>query len=186
MDPGAQYTVPLQVHLIQQPNVQQPEVTILQQLPWMPQALPPTSRKQQIREDLMELMMIQNAQMYQVVMNNLAMMAVPDFEQSPAQVSNVLWQIQEEEEDGPTPYVVHHHYAHYPITVPVLAWQPPCQPSSWPHQQPAIRHVGPALQTRRGPHGQAVPPPPPPSAVGTVTADIPPASEYYDFSEDQR
>uniref|UniRef100_A0A6J0SY07 Proline-rich protein 29 n=1 Tax=Pogona vitticeps TaxID=103695 RepID=A0A6J0SY07_9SAUR len=185
MDPGGQGTVSPGVHFIQQPIAQQPEVTILQQLPWMPQALPPASRKKQIKKDLMELMMIQNAQMYQVVMNNLAMTAMAHFEQSPAQASNVLWHIEEDEEDSPTPFVFHHHYVPYPSTVPVMAWQPPFQPPAWPRQQPVIRHVGPAIQTRRGPDGQAVPPPPPPSATGTVTADVPPASEYYDFSEGQ-
>ncbi|XP_051850979.1 proline-rich protein 29 isoform X3 [Antechinus flavipes] len=32
---------------------------------------------------------------------------------------------------------------------------------------------------------RGVPPPPPPSATGTVGADVPPASDYYDVAEGQ-
>ncbi|XP_061448096.1 proline-rich protein 29 [Rhineura floridana] len=139
--------------------------------------------------DLMELMMIQNAQMHQIIMNNLAMSAVAYFENSPvqpaAQVPHIPWQIEGEEEDDPAPLVFHHHYALYPSTIPFMGWQPSSQPSAWPRQQPAIRHVGPSPQATGRQDGPVVPPPPPPSATGTVTADIPPASEYYDYTEAQ-
>ncbi|XP_060639283.2 proline-rich protein 29 [Anolis sagrei] len=175
-----------QVHFIQQPIPQRPEVTILQQMPWIPPAFPPSNRKDQIREDLMELMMIQNAQMYQVIMNNIAISAVGHFGHNPVQASNFLWQVEDDEESDPAPCVFHHHYTPYPGTLPFMAWPPTFQPSAWQRQQPTIRHVGPELQALRRQDGPVVPPPPPPSATGTVSANIPPASEYYDFSEGQR
>ncbi|KAL8176007.1 UNVERIFIED_CONTAM: hypothetical protein K2H54_017542 [Gekko kuhli] len=169
------------VHFIQQPVAQQPEVTILQQMPWVPSSLPPSSRGGQIREDLMELMMIQNAQMHQVIMNNLAMSAVANFGLGPtqpsAQVTHLPWQVEDDEDDDPEPLVFHHHYPPSPNTA-FTAWQPQPQPqpqpSAWP--QPTIRHVGPDPQPAARLDDRAVPPPPPPSATGTVTADVPPAS----------
>ncbi|XP_028559040.2 proline-rich protein 29 isoform X3 [Podarcis muralis] len=176
MDRRGQGTASPPVHLIQQPIPQQPEVTILQQLPWATSVPPISSKAGHIREDLMDLMMIQNAQMHQVIMNNLAMSAVAHFENSPAQslaqVSHVPWQIEDEEEDDPAPLVFHHHYAPYPSILPFMGWQSP----SRVQQQPAIRHVGPDLQLMGRQDREPVPPPPPPSATGTVMADVPPAS----------
>ncbi|XP_044302866.1 proline-rich protein 29 [Varanus komodoensis] len=145
MDLGGDSTASPLVHLIQQPIAQQPEVTILQQIP---SPLPPSTRTGSIREDLMELMMIQNAQMHQVIMNSLAMSAVAHFEHSPDQVPSGLWQVEEEEGDDPAPLVFHHHYAPYPSTPPLMPWQPPHRPLAWPQQHPAIRHVGPDLGRR--------------------------------------
>ncbi|XP_042332857.1 proline-rich protein 29 isoform X2 [Sceloporus undulatus] len=147
MDPGRPGFASPKVHFIQQPIVQQPEVTILQQVPWIPSAFPPSYRKEQIREDLMELMMIQNAQMHQVVMNNMAMSVAAQFGNNPEQVPHVLWQIEDNEEDDPAPCVFHHHYALYPGTLPFMAWPSTSQPSTWPRQHPTIRHVGPDPQT---------------------------------------
>uniref|UniRef100_G1KWY5 DUF4587 domain-containing protein n=1 Tax=Anolis carolinensis TaxID=28377 RepID=G1KWY5_ANOCA len=165
---------------------QQPEVTILQQMPWVPSAFPPPNRKEQIREDLMELMMIQNAQMYQVIMNNIAISAVEHFGPNPVQAPNFLWQIEDNEESDPAPRIFHHHYTRYPGTLPFMAWPPTFQRSARQQQYPTIRHVGSDFQTLGRQDGPIVPPPPPPSATGTVSANIPPASEYYDFSEGQR
>ncbi|KAM6448792.1 proline-rich protein 29 [Liasis olivaceus] len=174
-----------QVYFIQQPIAQQPEVTILQQMPWM---LPQSSCTSHIRESkkyLIELMMIQNAQMHQVIMNNLAMSAAACFESNPReQILLIPWQTEDEEEID---MVFHHHYAPYPSTLPFRAQKPPSQSSVLPQQQPIIRHVGPDLQsTGRQDDGQVVPPPPPPSATGTVTAEVLPASEYYDYTEQRR
>ncbi|XP_020923735.1 proline-rich protein 29 [Sus scrofa] len=85
------------------------------------------------------------------------------------------------QEEGPL--VVHHHYLPWPT--PVLgALQPGpapllSPPLHQPHSQDAsrIQHRPPA-SGKRGP--RAVPPPPPPSATGTVGAEVPPASDYYD------
>nr|XP_056719740.1 proline-rich protein 29 [Euleptes europaea] len=183
---GKQGMASLPVHFIQQPVAQEPEVTILQQMPWIPSSLPQSNRGSQIREDLMELMMIQNAQMHQVIMNNLAMSALAYFgissAQSDAQVTHLPWQVEDDENDDPEALVFHHHYAPYPNPVLFPAWQPQPQSSAWP--QPSIRHVGPDPQPApRHDDSQVVPPPPPPSATGTVTANVPPASEYYDFTQ---
>ncbi|XP_039217181.1 proline-rich protein 29 isoform X2 [Crotalus tigris] len=158
---------------------QEPEVTILQQ---MPPTFPQSSCTSHFRENLIELMMIQNAQMHQVIMSNLAMSAAACFESNPSQqIPLIPWQTEDEDEMD---MVFHHHYAPYPFILPFRTWKPPSQPSILTPQQPIIRHVGPDHQsTRRQDDGQAVPPPPPPSATGTVTADILPASEYYDYTE---
>ncbi|XP_009950304.1 PREDICTED: proline-rich protein 29, partial [Leptosomus discolor] len=113
---------------------------------------------------LIELMMIQNSQMHQVVMNSLAVSALTSFGFGPspdtAQAMAVPLQTGEEEEA----VVFHHHYVPYPGPAPILAWPVPAQ-------------------DRRPAAVRAVPPPPPPSATGTVGADVPPASEYYDMVE---
>ncbi|XP_060111222.1 proline-rich protein 29 [Heteronotia binoei] len=187
-DPWAdQSTASPPVHFIQQLVPQQPEVTILQQMPWIPSSLPLSNRGGQIREDLMELMLIQNAQMHQVIMNNLAMSSLASFgltsAQPAAQVTHLPWQVEEDEDDDPEPLVFHHHYAPCPTTLPFTAWQPQSQPQplAWP--QPNIRHVGPDPKPEARQDDEAVPPPPPPSATGTVTADVPPAEEYYDYTQ---
>uniref|UniRef100_A0A8C5S6P0 DUF4587 domain-containing protein n=1 Tax=Laticauda laticaudata TaxID=8630 RepID=A0A8C5S6P0_LATLA len=178
MNPGGNSADSPQVYLIQQPITQEPELTILQQMPWI---LPQSSCTSYMRENLIELMMIQNAQMHQVIMNNLAMSAAACFEHNPSQISLVPWQTEEEDE---IEMVFHHHYASYPSTLPFRTWKPPSQSSDLTQQQPIIHHVGPDLQSMgRQDDGQAVPPPPPPSATGTVTADVLPASEYYDYTE---
>uniref|UniRef100_A0A4W4F4L3 DUF4587 domain-containing protein n=1 Tax=Electrophorus electricus TaxID=8005 RepID=A0A4W4F4L3_ELEEL len=101
------------------PLIPQP-VTLFQQLP-AALASPVTSlRPGHVREDLVELMMMQNAQMHQVIMNNMTMVALRSFgctntpEQSiPAVVS---------EED---PEVYHHHYPYAPcLSSPVWLPQP--------------------------------------------------------------
>ncbi|XP_025028380.1 proline-rich protein 29 [Python bivittatus] len=179
MDWGGHSAGTPQVYFIQQPIAQQPEVTILQQMPWM---LPQSSCTSHIRENLIELMMIQNAQMHQVIMSNLAMSAAACFESNPReQILLIPWQTEDEEEID----MVFHH--HYPSTLPFRTQQPPSQSSVLTQQQPIIRHVGPDLRsTGRQGDGQVVPPPPPPSATGTVTAEVLPASEYYDYTEQRR
>ncbi|KAK1799302.1 hypothetical protein P4O66_007554, partial [Electrophorus voltai] len=84
-------------------------VTLFQQLPAALASPVPSLRPGHVREDLVELMMMQNAQMHQVIMNNMTMAALRSFgctntpEQSiPAVVS---------EED---PEVYHHHYLYAP------------------------------------------------------------------------
>lgn len=75
---------------------------------------------------------------------------------------------QEQEE----PVVFHHHYVPGPMALWPVSFLPvPLQGA------PRIQHQPPA--SRLG-EVRDVPPPPPPSATGTVGADVPPASEYYD------
>ncbi|KAM9215022.1 proline-rich protein 29 [Leptosomus discolor] len=122
-------------------------------------------------------MMIQNSQMHQVVMNSLAVSALTSFGFGPspdtAQAMAVPLQTGEEEEA----VVFHHHYVPYPGPAPILAWPVPAQD----RRPAAVRYLGTSSLAEDG--EVAVPPPPPPSATGTVGADVPPASEYYDMVE---
>ncbi|XP_028721025.1 proline-rich protein 29 isoform X2 [Peromyscus leucopus] len=162
-----------------------PWVTILQPCPWtVPSPLPQPSR---VKEDLLELMMLQNAQMQQLLLSQLVAGALnPGPEWSSPQVYTDSQQEQVEEEmeaQEQQPLVFHHHYLPCPGTSlgPVALWPasflpvPPHQPP-W-QGAPGIRRQPPA--SRRG-EVRDVPPPPPPSATGTVGADVPPASDYYD------
>ncbi|XP_065507436.1 proline-rich protein 29 [Caloenas nicobarica] len=148
---------------------------ILQQLPWTTSALVPPAGPLHVREDLIDLMMIQNSQMHQVVMNSLAVSALTSFGFGPsaaaAQVMAMPLQTTEEEEA----VVFHHHYIPYPSPAPVLAWPVPVQDRG----PVAVRYLGTGSLAEDG-EVSAVPPPPPPSATGTVGANVPPASEYYD------
>ncbi|XP_042163365.1 proline-rich protein 29-like [Oncorhynchus tshawytscha] len=66
------------VQIIQQPASQQP-TTILQQLPAAVSSPTHSIRPGHVKQDLVELMMIQNAQMHQVIMNNMTMSALSSF-----------------------------------------------------------------------------------------------------------
>nr|XP_015217364.1 PREDICTED: proline-rich protein 29 isoform X2 [Lepisosteus oculatus] len=139
---------PQSVQIIQQPVPQQP-TAIIQQLPSaMYPAVSPV-QPGHVKEDLVELMMIQNAQMHQVIMNNMTMSALNAFGYS-------------QSTPQPPPEV-------------------PQQPQNY--QDASMQHVDPVTSPNKD--MRAVPPPPPPSATGTVGADIPPAAEYYDATEDR-
>ncbi|XP_069490137.1 proline-rich protein 29 isoform X2 [Ambystoma mexicanum] len=121
------------VHIIQQPIPQQP-TTIIQQLPGAFTPLSQPIRAGRAKEDLIELMMIQNAQMHQVIMNNMTISALSSFGYSappPAPKINVVpLEIEDEEAD----IVYHHHYDPYPGHYQTLPqWQPH-------YQEPAVRH----------------------------------------------
>ncbi|XP_075299769.1 proline-rich protein 29 isoform X2 [Opisthocomus hoazin] len=158
------------------PVPQQP-VMILQQLPGTVAAPAPAAGPPYVRGDLIELMMIQNSQMHQVVMNSLAVSALTSFGFGPspatAQVTAVPLQTGEEEEA----VVFHHHYVPYPGPAPVLVWPVPARDRG----PAAVRYLGTGSLAED--REVAVPPPPPPSATGTVGANVPPASEYYDVAE---
>ncbi|XP_006833644.1 PREDICTED: uncharacterized protein C17orf72 homolog [Chrysochloris asiatica] len=164
---------------------QTPWVTVLQPLPWVP--APPQPGR--VKEDLLELMLLQNAQMHQVLLSRLtAGTLTPEPNATGLQV--YLEGHQEESEEveelgmqAEEPLVLHHHYLPWvPFPWgPVLPWPAPFLPphSHQHHLQapPRIQHHTPAPWRREM---RAVPPPPPPSATGTVGADVPPASDYYD------
>ncbi|KAL2100834.1 hypothetical protein ACEWY4_002595 [Coilia grayii] len=177
---------PSNVQIIQQPTPQ-PTTTILQQLPPAMAHPPPAVRPGHIREDLVELMMIQNAQMHQVIMNNMTMSALSSFGYSNSPATEAPRYPLPLEED---PEVYHHHYP--PATYQAYpAWAPFSQPYIHPmtpilHTSYRCQESGEQLQPLQpAPPAlrRAVPPPPPPSATGTVGADIPPATEYYDATE---
>ncbi|KAL2764796.1 proline-rich protein 29 isoform 3 [Daubentonia madagascariensis] len=146
---------------------------------------PPPPQPGRVKEDLLELMMLQNAQMHQLLLSRLVAGVLNPWPVPPgSQVYLEGHQEEsEEEEEMEGPLVFHHHYLPCPVSSPgpLLPWSapfllpPPCQP----HLQdvPRIQHHPPASRKREV---RAVPPPPPPSATGTVGADVPPASDFYD------
>ncbi|KAM5135457.1 proline-rich protein 29-like [Mantella aurantiaca] len=167
---------------------QQP--TIIQQL--STDFTPPLSypiRHGRAKEDLVDLMMIQNAQMHQVIMNNMTMSALSGFgygaaQPPPVPVPSVV-PVQVEEEE---PIVYHHHYEAFPANYMTYPAYPayPAAPVPPPQREPTIRHLNMDTQPAspmRNADQRPVPPPPPLSATGTVGADVPPATEYYDLTE---
>ncbi|KAG9474452.1 proline-rich protein 29-like [Eleutherodactylus coqui] len=164
---------------------QQP--TIIQQL--QTDFTPPLShpiRYGRAKEDLIELMMIQNAQMHQVIMNNMTMSALSNFgyySTPPAPMPSIMPVEIEDDE----PMVYHHHYESYPASYPTYPTYPTLPPMApVPHREPTVRHLNQDAQPTtalRSVDLRPVPPPPPMSATSTVGADIPPATEYYDLTE---
>uniref|UniRef100_A0A287CWV1 DUF4587 domain-containing protein n=1 Tax=Ictidomys tridecemlineatus TaxID=43179 RepID=A0A287CWV1_ICTTR len=130
---------PEPLRIIQHP-VPQPPATIIQQLPQQPlitqipapQAFP-TQRSGSIKEDMVEMMLMQNAQMHQIIMQNMLLKALP-----PAagpggphtlQARQAILRAQRQR-----PAPVHHHH-HYAPPVPLQASPMPGTPvgySTWP------------------------------------------------------
>uniref|UniRef100_A0A8D2CK66 Proline rich 29 n=1 Tax=Sciurus vulgaris TaxID=55149 RepID=A0A8D2CK66_SCIVU len=171
---------------VSQSAVPTPWATILQPLPWA--VPPPPPQPGRVKEDLLELMLLQNAQMHQLLLSRLAAGAgaLPrrDWPSPQVYLQDQQEELQEEldtQEEGPL--VFHHHYLPCPVPSlgPLPLWPAPFLPPP-PHQPllqdaPRIQHWPPPSQKRGM---RTVPPPPPPSATGTVGADVPPASDYYD------
>ncbi|XP_064846333.1 proline-rich protein 29-like [Oncorhynchus masou masou] len=162
------------VQINQQP-VSQP-TTILQQLPVATSSPTPSTGPAHVKQDLVELMMIQNTQMHQVIMNNMTMSALSSFGYSQPQLH-----------PPSTSEVQSFGYSqpqlHPPSTSEVQSFgysQPQLHPpftsevQSFGYSQP---------QPHPPPLKRAVPPPPPPSATRTVGADVPPATDYYEAME---
>ncbi|CAH6776310.1 proline-rich protein 29 isoform X2 [Phodopus roborovskii] len=164
-----------------------PWVTILQPFPsTAPSPLPQPSR---VKEDLLELMMLQNAQMHQLLLSQMVSGALspgPEWPCPQVYTDSQGEQVEEEmgaQEPEQASAVFHHLYLPCPVTSlgPMTLWPapflhvPPHQPP-W-QGAPRTQHQPPA--SRQG-EVRDVPPPPPPSATGTVGADVPPASDYYD------
>ncbi|XP_070294383.1 proline-rich protein 29-like [Salvelinus sp. IW2-2015] len=155
------------VQIIQQPASQQP-TTILQQLPAAVSSPTPSIRPGHVKQGaLVELMMIQNAQMHQVIMNNMTMSALSSFAipQAPAPPSASWppviftapeWRIsvleaslqtlEEEEEEDPEVY--HYHYQPTPAYLPYPSWLPPPQP----HPSLVYRNTPEPLELAPSPH----------------------------------
>uniref|UniRef100_A0A8C8JI28 DUF4587 domain-containing protein n=1 Tax=Oncorhynchus tshawytscha TaxID=74940 RepID=A0A8C8JI28_ONCTS len=114
-------------------------------------------------------MMIQNAQMHQVIMNNMTMSALSSFGYSQPQLHPPFTS---EEEEDPEVY----HYQTTPAYLAYPTWLPPPQP----HPSLVYHNTAEPLELAPYPHRdtirRAVPPPPPPSATRTVGADVPPAT----------
>ncbi|XP_046936394.1 proline-rich protein 29 [Lynx rufus] len=177
-----------------------PWVTVLQPLAWA--APPPPPQPRRVKEgplsssapDLLELMLLQNAQMHQLLLSRLVAAALHPGPAPPHPHPQVYLEGQQEEyeeeeekevqEEGPL--VFHHHYLPCPMPSlgPLLPWPVPflSPPPHQPYLQDTsgIQHHPPA-SGRRG--SRAIPPPPPPSATGTVGADVPPASVRQEGSQ---
>uniref|UniRef100_A0A8C4LFE2 DUF4587 domain-containing protein n=1 Tax=Equus asinus asinus TaxID=83772 RepID=A0A8C4LFE2_EQUAS len=120
-----------------QHSVPQPPATIIQQLPQQPlitQIAPPqafpTQRSGSIKEDMVELMLMQNAQMHQIIMQNLMLKALPP--SALTELQQVHPAILRAERQKP-PSVHHHH--HYTPPAPLQAIPVPGSPvgySLWP------------------------------------------------------
>ncbi|XP_026180513.1 proline-rich protein 29-like isoform X2 [Mastacembelus armatus] len=153
------------------PAPQQP-TTILQQLPAtvMPPDLAPSIRPcGHVKEELVELMMIQNAQMHQVIMSNMTMSALSlsGYSSPPPEAPRDVVIIQENETDPE----IYHHYYHSGPYLSCPAWLLP--------QATLVYPEDPTKPSSAPPHRDrlAVPPPtPPPSTHRTVGADITPAA----------
>ncbi|KAA8577942.1 hypothetical protein FQN60_018793 [Etheostoma spectabile] len=68
--------LPQPSRIIQQTLPQQPAAIIQQLLPQLPQSYP-APRSGSIKEDMVELMLMQNAQMHQIIMHNMMLKAMP-------------------------------------------------------------------------------------------------------------
>ncbi|KFW10950.1 Uncharacterized protein C21orf58, partial [Eurypyga helias] len=115
--------------IIQQTMPPQP-ATIIQQLPQPPPLItqiPPAQtfagpRSGSIKEDMVEMMLMQNAQMHQIIMQNMMLKALPPmaFAQPAGASSTLVPQAQQKDlqfaavtADRPRLSAVHHHH-HYP------------------------------------------------------------------------
>nr|XP_045007192.1 uncharacterized protein C21orf58 homolog [Jaculus jaculus] len=121
--PAASSTPPLPSEpprIIQHP-IPQPPATIIQQLPQQPliaQISPqafPTQRSGSIKEDMVEMMLMQNAQMHQILMQNMMLKALPPGFQGPhPSLQDPRWArlgTLRAERQKPSPVHHHHHYA---------------------------------------------------------------------------
>ncbi|XP_062840973.1 proline-rich protein 29-like [Trichomycterus rosablanca] len=153
-----------------------PPVTLFQQLP--PSTVVPSVpslRPGHIKEDLVELMMMQNAQMHQVIMNNMTMSALSSFGYTHAHEANLPVTSEE------VPEVYHHHYpcapcGSYPMWMPMSLGYCPFPLQTVESFQHPLYHSYPV-------HGgntdsSTVPPKLPPSVTGTVGPDVPPTAEH--------
>ncbi|XP_003500639.1 uncharacterized protein C21orf58 homolog isoform X1 [Cricetulus griseus] len=111
--------------IIQHP-VPQPPATIIQQLPQQPliaQISPPqafpTQRSGSIKEDMVEMMLMQNAQMHQILMQNMMLKVLPPGPTGPpaATLQDQRWAhrgvLRAEKQKPP---LVHHHHHYAPPT----------------------------------------------------------------------
>ncbi|XP_061431796.1 uncharacterized protein C21orf58-like isoform X2 [Lethenteron reissneri] len=131
-----QQAPPQAPRIIQQQMPQQP-TTIIQQMPPQPliqqiagpAPLPPL-RSGNIKEDMVDLMMMQNAQMHQVVMQNMMLKAMPAPAPTPARAVP--------QDSSPEQPGVHHH--HYGPPQPPL---PPIGFPGWPQSGVPYAHGSP-------------------------------------------
>ncbi|XP_018960509.1 uncharacterized protein C21orf58-like, partial [Cyprinus carpio] len=143
--PIIQHTVPQQpATIIQQLPQQQP---LIAQIP-PPQTFP--YRTGSIKEDMVELMLMQNAQMHQIIMQNMMLKALPPTAVFPggsnSQITPLASHSGQDLHSTVRGVAVHHHH-HYGSHVPPLT---PVGYSFWPSlmpagqdrtHQPAVQHL---------------------------------------------
>ncbi|XP_035806228.1 uncharacterized protein C21orf58 isoform X2 [Amphiprion ocellaris] len=144
--------MPQPPHIIQQTLPQYP-ATIIKQLPQQQPAVtqipPPQShpalRSGSIKEDMVELMLMQNAQMHQIIMHNMMLKAMPSIVLSPPGGSHHCvphsTYHRQDSYQGNFPYVrpdvktggstVHHHHHHHGLT-PTAPQLPLISYPTWP------------------------------------------------------
>ncbi|XP_051009221.1 uncharacterized protein C21orf58 homolog [Acomys russatus] len=130
-----------------QHQVPQPPATIIQQLPQQPliaQIPPPQAfpshRSGSIKEDMVEMMLMQNAQMHQILMQNMMLKALPPGPVGPraTPLQDQQWMhhgVQRAEKPKPPP--VHHHH-HYAPTAQLQAVSTPGAPSGYTGWPPVV------------------------------------------------
>ncbi|XP_053327558.1 uncharacterized protein C21orf58 homolog [Spea bombifrons] len=154
--------------IIQQQLPQQP-ATIIQQLPAQqplitqipsPQAFQP-ARSGSIKEDMVEMMLMQNAQMHQIIMQNMMLKALPPLALSQPASSAPPPQSQSHQDSNfPTsmvlrpekirPSSVHHHHHYTPPTLPPAP--PTMQPGPGYPMWSQMMHSNPAGHMGGFPH----------------------------------
>ncbi|XP_048859187.1 proline-rich protein 29-like isoform X2 [Brienomyrus brachyistius] len=161
------------VQIIQQPAPQQP-TTIFQQIqsavPYPSQLI----RRAHVKEDLVELMMIQNAQMHQVIMSNMTMSALSSFGycQAPPATEPFAHPVTVEDE---SPEICHHYYQPVPLCL-CPSWIAPPQPQPGIAYQACSDHQAPIITSLRDRRAIPSPSPPTPRALWTEGPGIPPAA----------
>ncbi|XP_074858019.1 uncharacterized protein C21orf58 homolog [Carettochelys insculpta] len=140
-----QHTMPQQPATI----IQQlpPQLPLITQIPLPQPLLAPRSGS--IKEDMVEMMLMQNAQMHQIIMQNMMLKVLPPmaFSQPAGTGPPLLQQAQQDPKfaapvvvkaEKPRPSAVHHHH-HYPVpgAQGVPSQLPPAACSMWPPVMPA-------------------------------------------------
>uniref|UniRef100_A0A8C2WT85 DUF4587 domain-containing protein n=1 Tax=Cyclopterus lumpus TaxID=8103 RepID=A0A8C2WT85_CYCLU len=130
-------------HIIQQTLPQQP-ATIIQELPQQqplitqippPQPYPPP-RSGGIKEDVVELMLMQNAQMHQIIMHTTMLKATPPM--LPPMLPPVPCYCAPQMTYLGGSAVHHHHHHHHYGTTPAAPQLPPISHPTWPPELPSV------------------------------------------------
>ncbi|KAL7890674.1 hypothetical protein AOLI_G00001500 [Acnodon oligacanthus] len=145
--PAAPIPPPPPPRIIQHTIPQQP-ATIIQQLPQqqpliaqIPPPQPVPHRSGSIKEDMVELMLMQNAQMHQIIMHNMMLKALPPMAFTQGGPGSPY--TGQESFIKPRGGAIHHHHHYSPPPLPPI---PPSGYSAWPAgqggaYQPSIHHV---------------------------------------------
>ncbi|XP_078661262.1 uncharacterized protein LOC144905460 isoform X4 [Branchiostoma floridae x Branchiostoma belcheri] len=173
------------VNQMPQPIVNQVPQPIVNQIPPQnplihnvyPPAAPETRNSAFLnRNDMVDMMMMQNAQMHQIVMQQMMFQHLPMKQGLPQQQVSMPVQVMQEPPapvvvqapggGGKRPPSVHHHHHYSSVQQPAVQYQAA--------PQPVVSHITqlPPLQPRRV--YRNIPPPPPPSATQTVGPDYQP------------